>query len=232
MKRLIDRHDPFWSQILKLVFPIMIQSFMLALVSATDAIMLGLIDQDSMSSVSLATQVQFVFNLFVSAMAIGVGIIAAQYWGKKDGATIERFIPIALRINVLCGCLFSAAAFLIPDKLMLIFTNEQELITRGAGYLRMVAPSYLLCGISQIYLAVLKNTGCAPVSSRISSSAVIVNIVFNSLLIFGLLGLPRMEIRGAALATVLARLWELLWALWENKKPGRIRVLWRSFLKQ
>ena len=222
----------FYRQISRLVVPIMIQTFMLALVSATDAMMLGFVDQDSLSAVSLATQVQFVFNLFVSAMAIGTGVIAAQYWGKRDAASIERVIPIALRMNLLCGCLFTLAAALVPELLMRILTNEPELISRGAGYLRVVSPSYVLCGISQIYLTVLKNTDHAGVSSRISSTAVVLNIVLNGVLIFGWLGMPRLEIRGAAIATVAARLMEVVWGMLETRKPERVWVLWAGLLQR
>lgn len=109
-----NRDPEFSRQITRLVIPIMIQSFMLALVSATDALMLGFVSQNALSAVSLATQVQFVFNLFVSAMAIGTGIIAAQYWGKKDAGAIERMIPIALGINLAVGILFTAASAICP----------------------------------------------------------------------------------------------------------------------
>ena len=74
----VQKRDPFYHQLTALVFPIMIQSFMLALVSATDAAMLGLVSQEALSSVSLAGQVQFVLSLFVTGIAAGTGIIAAQ----------------------------------------------------------------------------------------------------------------------------------------------------------
>ena len=77
-------------QMLHLVVPIAIQQFMLALVSATDALMLGFVDQASLSAVSLAGQIQFVLNLFIAGIAAGCGIIIAQYWGKKDTASIEK----------------------------------------------------------------------------------------------------------------------------------------------
>lgn len=222
----------FYSQITRLVIPIAIQTFMLALVSATDAVMLGFVDQNSLSAVSLATQVQFVFNLFVSAMAIGTGIIAAQYWGKRDVASIERVIPIALRMNLGCGALFTLAAAICPELLMRILTNDADLVARGAGYLRLVSPSYLLCGISQIYLTVLKNTDHANISSKISSSAVVLNIALNGILIFGWLGMPRLEIRGAAIATVAARLMEVVWSYFETRKPERVRVIWANLLQK
>lgn len=218
--------DEFYAKLFSLVFPIMIQSFMLALVSATDAIMLGLVDQTSLSAVSLGGQVQFVFNLFVLGITAGTGIMAAQYWGKKDAATIEKVVPVALRFEVLVGGLFTLAAFLAPEFLMRIFTNDGILIEAGAPYLKAVALSYLLCGISQIYLAVLKNTDRAAASSRISSFAVVLNIILNAILIFGLFGAPRLGIVGAAIATVISRAVELAWSVWELKVNPVVRVRW------
>ena len=213
--------------ILSVCLPMAVQSFMLSLVSATDAVMLGFVDQTSLSAVSLAAQIQFVQSLFVLGISGGMGILLAQYWGKGDRAMIARIIPISLRANLLCGILFTAAAFAVPAFLMRLLTNDPALIAAGADYLEMAALSYFFCAVSQIYLAVLKNTGREKISSVISSTAVIINIVGNGVFIFGLFGLPAMGIRGAALATVLARVIETVWSWAETLRPGRVRVAWR-----
>ena len=179
--------------------------------------MLGWIDQTSLSAVSLAGQVQFVLSLFISGIAAGAGIMAAQYWGKQDAASIEKVIPIALRTNLLFSGLFTILAGFCPEMLMRIFTNDAALVASGSQYLRAVALSYVLCGISQVYLILLKNTGHAAVSSRISSTAVVLNIILNAILIYGLCGAPALGIRGAAYATVAARVVELIWAYLETR---------------
>ena len=227
MKTRMNFKDEFYQKLKLLVLPIAIQNFMLALVSATDAIMLGWIDQTSLSAVSLAGQVQFVLSLFISGIAAGAGIMAAQYWGKQDAASIEKVIPIALRTNLLFSGLFTILAGFCPEMLMRIFTNDAALVASGSQYLRAVALSYVLCGISQVYLILLKNTGHAAVSSRISSTAVVLNIILNAILIYGLCGAPALGIRGAAYATVAARVVELIWAYLETKKPERVRILWK-----
>ena len=217
-------------QMLHLVVPIAIQQFMLALVSATDALMLGFVDQTSLSAVSLAGQVQFVLNLFVAGIAAGCGIMIAQYWGKRDTASIEKVMPVALYSNLLSGGIFTALALMIPGGLMRIFTNDPLLIANGASYLRAVALSYVFCGISQIYLILLKNTGHAALSSKISSSAVIINIILNAILIFGLFGVPRLGIVGAAYATVTARLVELVWAYFAVRHAHHVAIHWSGIL--
>lgn len=217
-------------QMLHLVVPIAIQQFMLALVSATDALMLGFVDQTSLSAVSLAGQVQFVLNLFVAGIAAGCGIMIAQYWGKRDTASIEKVMPVALYTNLLSGGIFTVLALMIPGGLMHIFTNDPLLIANGASYLRAVALSYVFCGISQIYLILLKNTGHATLSSKISSSAVIINIILNAILIFGLFGAPRLGIVGAAYATVTARLVELVWAYFAVRHAHHVAIRWSGIL--
>lgn len=225
----INFKDEFYSTLKKLVIPIALQNFMLALVSATDAVMLGALDQNSMASVSLAGQVQFILNLFITGISAGMGVMVAQYWGKKDGNTIEKVIPIALRFNLLGGLLFTLAARFFPSKLMGILTNDAGIIKTGSEYLEAVALSYCFCAVSQVYLIILKNTGFTHISSRISSLAVVANIVLNGVLIFGPGPVPAMGVKGAAYATALARMFELVCAIMESGKKGRVHIRWRLF---
>ena len=89
----------FYSSLVSLVLPIAVQNLMTALVSASDALMLGFLDQSSLSAVSLATQVQFVLNLFLAALTIGATILAAQYWGKGDTTAVEKVLGIVLKLS-------------------------------------------------------------------------------------------------------------------------------------
>lgn len=224
------KNDDLSEKLVKLVVPIAIQQFMLALVSATDAVMLGFVDQTSLSAASLAGQIQFVLNLFIAGITAGSGIMISQYWGKKDIKAIEKVMPVALYANLLSGGIFTILALLIPEGLIRIFTNEPELIASGTLYIRAVALSYVLCAVSQVYLILLKNTGRAAQSSVISSSAVAVNIVCNAVLIFGLFGMPRLGIRGAAYATVISRVIELVWAYIVVNKDRIAALEWKGII--
>lgn len=214
----------FYKRLLSLVLPIAFQNLMTALVSASDALMLGFLNQSSLSAVSLATQIQFVLNLFYAALTIGTTILAAQYWGKGDTESVEKVLAVALRVSMLVSAVFFLAASLIPGILMRIFTNEAELIHLGIPYLRVVAGSYLCMGISQIYLCVMKNSGRVMKSTVYGSVSVVLNLILNAVLIFGLFGLPSLGIVGAALATVIARAVELLLVLAENTKKDTVRI--------
>lgn len=214
----------FFHKLMRLVLPIALQQFLLACVSAADALMLGYLDQDAMSAVSLAGQVTFVFNLFVTALTIGGSMFAAQFWGKEEKGAVEEILGLILRISLAVSAVFSAASFLFPGILMRFFTDESALIGYGVQYLRLVSPSYLLCGISQMYLCIMKNSGRALQSTVISGTMEVADIVLNLILIYGLLGMPRMGVAGAALSTVLTKGGELVWALADGRPPGRIRL--------
>ena len=95
-----NKTNVFVKKLLTLVMPIAFQQFMLALVSASDAIMLGVLTQDALSAVSLASQITFVENLFLAAMTIGLSMLAAQYWGKKDKAAVERIFAYVMKTSL------------------------------------------------------------------------------------------------------------------------------------
>lgn len=217
----------FYKKLFALVIPIAAQNFMTAIVSASDALMLGLQGQTALSAVSLATQVQFVLNLFYIALTIGATVLAAQYWGKKDPGSVEHVLAVTLRFTAAVSLLFFLAAAFYPELLMKVFTNETALIAPGASYLRIVSGSYLCMGVSQAYLCIMKNSGRTLRSTIYGSTAVALNLVLNALFIFGLFGLPELGIRGAALATLLARIVELVLVLLENRKKDVVRIRWK-----
>ena len=219
----MDEKRIFWKKLKPLFFPIAFQQLMQSLVSTSDAVMMGLIDQSSLAAVSLATQITFVLNLFIWGLSGGGNILAAQYWGKQSKDDLRQVFSIMLRPAALIGSVFTLAALLAPEYLMRIYTTDALLIQLGSEYLRAVALSYLLTFITQCFLCMLRNTGRAVLASAISSTGVVVNIVLNAVLIFGLLGAPALGITGAAVATVITRIFELSWAMSETAKPDRIK---------
>ena len=219
-----SKQSSFYSRLFVLVLPMAAQNLLNALLSASDALMLGLLDQNSLSAVSLAAQIQFVFSLVMDAAIIGTTILAAQYWGKGDTRAVERIQANTLRISCMVGACFCLAALVAPHLLMRLFTPDEELIVLGASYLRIVSVSYLLGGFSQIILCIMKNTGRTLRSTIYGASSVILNAALNALLIFGLVGFPRLGIRGAAIATSIARFVEVLLVLYENRRFKKVRL--------
>ena len=208
-----ERKRSLRKEIVRLALPIALQQFMTALVGACDAIMLGKLSQDAMSAVSLATQVTFVFNLFMFAFMAGENMFVAQYYGKGDYTGISQVFSLVTKI---CGCIavvFLAGTLFFSEQLMRILTNEETLIVLGSEYLRVIGISYVFSGIAQTFLAIMKNCGAVNMSTLINGVMVILNIALNAVFIFGLSGFPKMGIKGAALATVLATVVQFLWSV-------------------
>ncbi len=229
MKDRLFADKDFYKKLWFLTLPIAFQSLMLASVAAADAIMLGRIEQDSMAAVSLATQVQFVQNMMLMAATSAGSILGAQYWGKGDKKTINEIFCMMLRVSGLFSIIVAAGCIFVPQYLMLAFAHDKTLVSIGAGYLRIAGWSYLLTGFSQCYLTIMKVSDQPRRSALISTLSVFINIVLNAVLIFGLLGFKAMGAKGAATATLIARVVELILCIVSSYQKGFIHPEWSRF---
>lgn len=214
----------FNRELMTLVIPIALQNLISATVISVDVLMLGMISQSAMSAVSLAGQITFALSLFYMGMSAGASILTAQYWGKKDTSTIQRILSIACMFSFGVSILFFLSSFFFPGILMRLFTNDAELIQYGSRFLQMNSFSYLVMGISQMYLSVIRSMENAQLSAWISSLGLILNILLNAICIFVLFpSRPEVAISAVALATVLARVVELTCCILHSIIKGPIR---------
>ncbi|MEK5318951.1 MATE family efflux transporter [Paenibacillus sp. FSL L8-0644] len=214
----------FNRELMTLVIPIALQNLISATVISVDVVMLGMISQSAMSAVSLAGQITFALTLFYMGISAGASILTAQYWGKKDTSTIQRILSIACMFSFCVSILFFLSSFFLPGTLMRLFTNDAELIRFGSRFLQMNSFSYLVMGISQMYLSVIRSMENAKLSAWISSLCLILNIFFNAICIFILFpSRPELAISAVALATVLGRIVELACCVIHSITKGSIR---------
>ena len=192
----------FYKQVLVLIIPMALQNLINVGVTAADVFMLGLVGETALSGASLAGQIQFVMTLVFMGVTSGATVLTAQYWGKGDCRTIEKILGMAFRIAFLVALFFAAAAFCIPDMLMRIYSSEPEVIQEGVKYLRIVGVSYLLMAFTQIYLNIMRSIEKVVIATVVYSVSLLVNIFINAVLIFGLFGMPKLGIVGAAIGTL------------------------------
>lgn len=204
------RSDAFYRQIFKLVLPIVIQNLLSAAVNSADVVMLNYVGQSSISAVSLASQYASVLFMVYYGLGTGATILCAQYYGKGNLRAIQVVEGIALRFSMTISVIFAGAALFAPTTMMRIFTNDTELISIGASYLRCVSVCYLCWGIIEVYLAVLRSIGRVTISTAMNVMAFSLNIILNAVFIFGLFGAPKLGAMGVAIATSLSRLIELI----------------------
>jgi Na+-driven multidrug efflux pump len=212
----------FKNELITIAFPLALQSLLNALVGASDALMLGRLTQDAVAAVSLANQISFIMSLFNGSVVGSVGVLVAQYWGKKDNDSARNFMSIGIRYSFAISVVFFFTAFLFPEKLMSIFTIEPELIRIGAGYLKIVSFSFLFSGISQVYLVMMKIGGRAKMSVWISAMTVLVDMSADFFLIYGFGAIPSLGANGSAYSTVIVEMAALIWCIVESYQKDHI----------
>ena len=217
------RDKDFWKKLLAIMLPVAFQNLMLAAVSAGDAAMLGFVDENAMSAVSLAGNIQFLQNQILFALTSSAAIMISQYWGKQDKFAIGKIFGLILRYAVGASLLYTVVAMLAPDVLIRIYTDEPVLQELGAEYIRMAALSYFLTGITQCWLCVMRTTGQVRRSVFIGTTALVLDTVLNAVFIFGF----RMGVKGAALTTVISRLVELAMIFFYHRKMEVKPSLWK-----
>lgn len=203
--------DPgFRSQMYKLLIPLVIQNLLNAAVSSSDVVMLNYVSQSSISAVSLAANYAQVLGSVFYGLGTGATLLCAQYYGKKDFRAIQAVQGIALRFSMAISAVFALAAFTMPQVLMRLFTNDAELISIGAGYLRIMGITYLCWGIIEVYMSVLRSIGRVTICLALNIMTFFLNIALNAVFIFGLLGAPKLGAVGVAIATAASRVVELV----------------------
>ena len=231
-----------YSRIMKLTGPIILQNLLSAAVTSADVVMLNFVGQEHISAVSLAAQYASVLFMILYGLGTGVTMLSAQYYGKGDMRAVDAVEGIALRFSIGVTVCFAAAALLVPEMMMRVFTPDPQLIRIGAGYLRNVSAAYLCWGLTEIYLATLRSVGRVGISTALNTVAFSLNILLNAVFIFGLFGAPKLGAAGVALATSVSRVAELILTLAVSARSRdvrlklsfmfiRSRALFRDFLR-
>ena len=219
---LVEKKD-FYKELFSLAIPIGMQNLLVALIGASDALMLGRLTQDAVSAVSLANQIAFIMSLFSGAVVGGGGALIAQYWGKGDWTMVKNLFCMLIKWAFGISFVFFALAMFAPELLMRIYTPDAALIKIGASYLRAVGLSYLFTGVTQCYYLIMKLEGKAPKSVLISVVTLITDVVLDFFLIYGFAGVPKLGANGSAYSTVVVELVALIWCIAESHCGESIR---------
>ena len=204
------KKDDFYRQMFKLAIPIIIQNLLSAAVNSSDVIMLNYVGQSAISAVSLAANYSNILFMVYYGLGTGASLLCAQYFGKKNMQAIHAVEGIALRFSLAISALVALAAFTMPQRMLLLFTSDQELIAIGSSYIRIMGITYLCWGVTEIYLAILRSIGRVTISMALNMLAFGLNILLNAVFIFGLFGAPKLGVTGVAIATASSRLIQLI----------------------
>lgn len=224
MTKINDKEEKkaFYKLVFTLVFPMALQNLINVGVTSADVIMLGQVGETALSGSSLAGQVQFIMSLIFFGLTSGAAVLTAQYWGKKDIRTIEKVLAITMRFALLVSVIFTLGALLFPAPIMRLYTSEEAVLNEGVKYLKIVGLSYIFVAATMIYLNVMRSVERVIISTVVYSISLVINVILNSIFIFGLFGFPAMGIQGAALATLIARISEFLIVWFYARKINRV----------
>ena len=200
----------FYIRLFVITLPIAMQSLITSSLNMLDTMMIGKIGELELASVGIANQYYFLYSLLANSIPIGSGVLIAQLWGKKDTLNIKRTLSRSLFYNIILTLGFMILGLSLPGKIMSIFSNDPAVINIGIDYLKIVVISYLFTSITFTFASGLRSIGNTKLPMWGSFIGLIVNGVLNAILIFGLFGAPKMGIKGAALATLIARIVEFI----------------------
>lgn len=192
-----------------IAIPVTLQSFITVGINLMDTVMLSEMGDAQLSASSLAGQFINLFQICCMGIGMGASVLTSRFWGMKDVPSLRKAVTIMLRFCLTFASAFTLATVISPELIMRIYTGDGSIIPFGMTYLRWMIPTYYCMGLSLTCTIVLRTVGQVRIPLICSICAFFVNVFFNWMFIFGRLGAPRMEIAGAALGTLIARIFEL-----------------------
>ena len=199
------KHKEFIPKLIAIASPIILQNFFSSSLNFVDVFMVGQLGEKAVAAVGIGNQIFFLFLMFTFSIASGVSIFTAQYWGKKDIKNIHSTMGIGITFTLAVSAFFTLAVILFPNALIMIFNKDPKVIELGAQYIKIIALCFFVTSISSIYAFVLRSTEHVKFPMIASATALLLNTFLNYLLIFGKFGFPELGVKGAAIATIIAR---------------------------
>ncbi len=224
-----DKH--FYRMFFSLLIVISLQQLAALAVNMVDNIMLGRYTELALSGATLVNQVQFILHQISAGIGMGIVVLASQYWGQKRIEPIKKIISLGVKIGLGVGIFFFLVARLFPYQVLSIFTNDETVIEEGMRYLNVICWTYIIFSVSNSLMYSLQSVETAMVGTVMSLSTIVINICLNYCFIYGKFGAPELGVVGAAVATLISRVVELIiilvYVLFIDKK---LRIKLRELL--
>ena len=208
MSRLFVKEKSFYKLILSIAVPVVLQNMITIGVNIMDTLMLGTYGEIQLSASSLANEFINIYHIMCMGMSMGAAVLTAQYYGAGNNPSLKKIVTIVLRMGLVIAAAFTVVTLLFPEELMRLYTPDEAVIEKGVLYFRISAVTYVLLGVSLILTNILRTVHQVRFPLVLSIVTFFVNVFFNWVFIYGRLGAPEMQIEGAALGTVIARLVE------------------------
>ena len=208
MLRLNEDDKKFYKILVSLCIPIIVQNLISTSVNIIDTVMISSLGEASVASIGVANQFFFLFNMTISGLTGGAGLFISQFFGRNDTKNIKKITSLSVFLGILLGLLFLIPAVFFPKLIIHFFSYDPEVIKLCTDYFSIIAFCYPLIAISMVFSMGSRSIRNPNLGMICSGIALVTNVILNYCLIFGHLGFPAMGVKGAALATVIARIVE------------------------
>ncbi|MGI5970643.1 MAG: MATE family efflux transporter [Oscillospiraceae bacterium] len=207
---MLVKDKQFYKSFITLTAMIAMQNLLAFGVNLADNMMLGRYSETSIAAASLVNQLQYLLQM-ISVNGIGTGALAlvSQYWGKGETEPIRRIIALMMKFAAATGLLFGVVTFFWPRAVISLMTNQPAVQEDGILYLRLMSFTYITFPLQSSLIMALRGVRTVKIGPVISAVSLVTNIILNNMFIYGNWGAPEMGIRGAAIATIIARVLEL-----------------------
>lgn len=199
----------FYKEVTSIALPIMAQQFVTSFVNLIDNVMVGGIGQTALTSVTVANRYYMIASSIMFGLCGGAGIYIAQNYGAGKNDRCQKILNINLTIGFLIMSLFTSFLFINPQFTIHLFSRTPEIVDMGLDYITYAKYTYIPYGISITCMMAMRAIGLNKVQLKVGILTVLTNTILNYILIYGKLGAPAMGVKGAALATMIARLLEM-----------------------
>ncbi|WP_419742214.1 MATE family efflux transporter [Paraclostridium dentum] len=200
-----DENKRFYKLLVSLCIPIIIQNLISTSVNIIDTVMISSLGEASVASIGVANQYFFLFNMTLSGLTGGAGLFISQFFGKNDANNIKKVTGLNVLLGIILGLLFFIPAFIFPKVIIHFFSYDPEVVKLCIQYFSIIAFCYPLIAVSTVFSMGSRSIRNPKLGMICSAIALLSNIILNYCLIFGNLGFPALGVRGAAIATVIAR---------------------------
>ncbi|MFC4779673.1 MATE family efflux transporter [Eubacterium multiforme] len=210
MEKLFNMDKSFIKKVVILALPIVIQNFISSSLNIIDTMMIGKLGESEIAAVGIANQYFFMLNILMMGLFSGIGIFISQYFGKRDSKNIKKLVGIGVIAAIILGSIFTLFAQVTPEGIIGIFNKDSNVIKLGGEYLVIVSISYIFTAITFNYGIASRCIEKPSVPMIASAIALLTNTILNYGFIFGNFGLPELGVKGAAIATLIARILEFI----------------------
>jgi putative MATE family efflux protein len=208
--KLSNDNKKFYKMLISLCIPIIIQNLISTSVNVIDTVMISSLGETSVASIGVANQFFFLFNMTLSGLTGGAGLFISQFFGKNDIKNIRKVTGLNVVLGIILGLLFFIPAFFFPKFIIHFFSYDPNVVKLCIDYFSIIAFCYPLIAVSMVFSMGSRSVRNPKLGMVCSGIALISNIILNYGLIFGHFGLPQLGVKGAAIATVIARIIEFL----------------------